>query len=97
MKARLPLTKKESKIVRAAVEKHLDAQVADIVLRAQCMVLASMINVGLSAKTVNRVIAGIPDVATEYGKFRQDGLADYELIQGLLNRGVDVHMTKEEL
>lgn len=97
MKARLPLTAKEEKIVRFAVKKCLDKQVEDIVLRAQCLVLASMLNVGLSAKTVNRVVADLTSTTEEYGKFREDRIADYELIQGLINHGVNVHMTKEEL
>lgn len=60
MKAHLPLTAKEEKIVRFAVKNYLDKHVEDIVLRAQCLVLASMLNVGLSAKTVNRVVADLP-------------------------------------
>lgn len=97
MKAHLPLTAKEEKIVRFAVKNYLDKHVEDIVLRAQCLVLASMLNVGLSAKTVNRVVADLPSTTEEYGKFREDRIADYELIQGLISHGVNVHMTKEEL
>lgn len=97
MRAHLPLTAKEEKIVQFAVKNYLDKHVGDIVLRAQCLVLASMLNVGLSAKTVNRVVADLPSTTEEYGKFREDRIADYELIQGLINHGVNVRMTKEEL
>lgn len=56
-----------------------------------------MLNAGLSARTVNRVIDQLPDVIDSYGRLRKEKLADYDMIQGLIARGVKVRMTKEEL
>nr|WP_276871579.1 hypothetical protein [Fournierella massiliensis] len=39
----------------------------------------------------------LPDVVDSYGRLRKEKLADYDMIQGLIARGVKVRMTKEEL
>ena len=39
----------------------------------------------------------LPDVIDSYGRLRKEKLADYDMIQGLIARGVKVRMTKEEL
>lgn len=91
------LTTKEKAAARIAAESVLDAQVEDITNRVQCMVFAAMLNAGLSARTVNRVIDQLPDVIYSYGRLRKEKLADYDMIQGLIARGVKVRMTKEEL
>lgn len=96
MKARY-LTAKERKAAKAVAEMLIDTQAEDIVNRAQCMVYAAALNIGLSVKTVNRMIAELPDVCDGYGKMKREGLADYELIQGLISRGVNVKMTKSEI
>ena len=43
------------------------------------------------------MIDQLPDVIDSYGRLRKEKLADYDMIQGLIARGVKVRMTKEEL
>ena len=56
-----------------------------------------MLNVGLSPSTVNRVINEQREVEAGYAKAREDRLGDYALIQGLIDKGVHVTMTREEI
>lgn len=56
-----------------------------------------MLNVGLSPATVNRVIRQQREVEAGYAKAREDNLGDYALIQGLIDKGVHVTMTREEI
>ena len=75
----------------------MDKQADDIKTRAECLVYAAMLNVGLSPATVNRVIRQKREVEAGYAKAREDNLGDYALIQGLIDKGVQVTMTREEL
>lgn len=84
-------------LAKEAAAQLMDEQAEDITNRAQCMVFASMLNAGLSVKTVNRVIDGLAYVVKGYGEMRKERLADYDLIKGLIDRGVNVHMTENEL
>lgn len=91
------ITAQQKVIAKKVAEQIIDAQAEDMTNRAQCMVFAAMLNAGLSVKTVNRVIAELPDVIKGYGEARKERLGDYDMIQGLIDRGVNVTMTKNEL
>lgn len=90
-------TAKEKAMAQKALEVMMDQQAADIVRRSQGMVYAAMLNAGLSVRTVNRVIAELPDVVKAYAEMRKDRMADYDLLHGLAERGVNVEMTEREL
>lgn len=55
MKARW-LSAKERAAAKVVAEQIMDKQADDIKTRAECLVYAAMLNVGLSPATVNRVI-----------------------------------------
>ncbi len=90
-------TSREKLAAKKVAAMLIDQQAEDITNRVQCMVFAAMLNAGLSVKTVNRVIAELPDVIKSYGEMRKDRMGDYDLIKGLIDRGVNVHMTESEL
>lgn len=96
MKARY-ITAKEKKIATQVAEDLIDKAADDIKKRAECLVYASMLNAGLAVSTVNRVIKQQYDTEQGYAKAREDKLGDYALIQGLIDRGVNVTMTEEEI
>lgn len=96
MKARW-LSAKERAAAKVVAEQLMDKQADDIKTRAECLVYASMLNVGLSPATVNKVIQQQKEVEAGYAKAREDNLGDYALIQGLIDKGVHVNMTKEEI
>lgn len=91
------LSAKERKAAKVVAEQLMDDQAEDIKKRAECLVYAAMLNAGLSPSTVNRVIAHQREVENGYAKARMDKLGDYALIQGLIDKGVNVTMTRDEL
>lgn len=96
MKARY-ITAKEKKIATQVAEDLIDKAADDIKKRAECLVYAAMLNAGLAVSTVNRVIKHQEETEQGYARARLDKLGDYALIQGLIDRGVNVTMTKEEI
>ena len=91
------LSARERAAAKVVAEQLMDKQADDIKTRAECLVYASMLNVGLSPATVNRVIRQQKEVEAGYAKAREDNLGDYALIQGLIDKGVHVTMTREEI
>lgn len=90
-------TSREKQLAKKAASLMMDAQAEDICARAQGIVYAAMLNAGLSPNTVNRVIRELPHVVQQYGKYRQDGLADYEMFTALQSKGVNVSPPRSEL
>ena len=96
MRARY-LTAKERAAAKRVASELIDRQAEDMQNRAFCLVFAAMLNAGLSVDQVNATIDEMVDVCAGYMEKKADNLADYALIQGLIDRGVNVQMTKEEL
>lgn len=99
MKANV-LTNRERELVKrtatAVAMKLAEKQMDDIAIRAQYVVFVSMLECGLSPKTVNRVLGMLPTVKEKYAHYNIDDLADYVFYQHLTERGVNVKKTSTE-
>lgn len=91
------LSAKERKAAKVVASQLMDKQANDIKIRSECIVYAAMLNRNIPVEIVNEVIEEQKDVEAGYAKARMDKLGDYALIQGLIDRGVHVTMTKEEI
>ena len=85
------------KEVRQMVAEELEKERDDIATRAMYLALIACQQVGLSSRTLRRIMNTIPMVTERYAEYRTDGLAD-EWAKMMLDRaGVDVPETKEKL
>lgn len=85
------------KEVRQMVAEELEKERDDIATRAMYLALIACQQVGLSARTLRRIMNTIPMVTERYAEYRTDGLAD-EWAKMMLDRaGVDAPETKEKL
>ena len=101
MKAMIRMNARERqqahKEIRQMVEEELDKERDDIATRAMYLALIACQQVGLSARTLRRIMNTIPMVTERYAEYRTDGLAD-EWAKMMLDRaGVDAPETKEKL
>ena len=85
------------KEVRQMVAEELEKERDDIATRAMYLALIACQQVGLSSRTLRRIMNTIPMVTERYAEYRTDGLAD-EWAKMMLDRaGVDAPETKEKL
>ena len=85
------------KEVRQMVAEELEKERDDIATRDMYLALIACQQVGLSARTLRRIMNTIPMVTERYAECRTDGLAD-EWAKMMLDRaGVDAPDTKEKL
>ena len=89
--------KQAHKEVRQMVAEELDKERDDIATRAMYLALIACQQVGLSARTLRRIMNTIPMVTERYSEYRTDGLADIWAKMYLDGAGVDVPETKEKL
>ena len=86
-----------NKEIRNMVAQEIEKERADIATRAMYLVLIACQQVGLSARTLLRIMNTIPMVTERYAEYRTDGLAD-EWAKMMLDKvGVEVPDTKEKL
>ena len=101
MKAMIRMNARERqqahKEVCQMVAEELDKERDDIATMAMYLALIACQQVGLSARTLRRIMNTIPMVTERYAEYRTDGLAD-EWAKMMLDRaGVDAPETKEKL
>ena len=86
-----------NKEIRNMVAQEIEKERADIATRAMYLALIACQQVGLSARTLRRIMNTIPMVTERYAEYRTDGLADAWAKMMLDRSGVDVPDTKEKL
>ena len=86
-----------NKEIRNMVAQEIEKERADIATRAMYLALIACQQVGLSARTLRRIMNTIPMVTERYAEYRTDGLADAWAKMMLDRSGVDVPETKEKL
>ena len=64
------------KEIRQMVAEELNKERDDIATRAMYLALIACQQVGLSARTLRRIMNTIPMVTERYAEYRTDGLAD---------------------
>ena len=101
MKAMIRMNARErqqaNKEIRNMVAQEIEKERSDIATRAMYLALIACQQVGLSARTLRRIMNTIPMVTERYAEYRTDGLAD-EWAKMMLDRaGVDAPETKEKL
>ena len=101
MKAMIRMNARERqqahKEVRQMVAEELEKERDDIATRAMYLALIACQQVGLSTRTLRRIMNTIPMVTERYAEYRTDCLAD-EWTKMMLDRaGVDAPDTKEKL
>ena len=85
------------KEVRQMVAEELEKERDDIATRAMYLALIACQQVGLSSRTLRRIMNTIPMATERYAEYRTDGLAD-EWAKMMLDRsGVDAPDIKEKL
>ena len=78
-----------NKEIRQMVAEELNKERDDIATRAMYLALIACQQVGLSARTLRRIMNTIPMVTERYAEYRTDGLAD-EWAKMMVDRaGVD--------
>lgn len=96
MKARI-WTAQQLSAMTKVTDLMVKEQAGDIELRTLYAVCAAMFNVGLSARTINRVLSGYEAVQAAHKERRRDGLADFAILNELERRGVSLPMTTHEM
>ena len=101
MKAMVRMNARErqqaNKEIRNMVSQEIEKERADIATRAMYLTLIACQQVGLSSRTLRRIMNTIPMVTERYAEYRTDGLAD-EWAKMMIDRaGVDAPETKEKL
>ena len=86
-----------NKEIRNMVAQEIEKERSDIATRAMYLALISCQQVGLSSRTLRRIMNTIPMVTERYSEYRTDGLADAWAKMMLDRSGVDVPETKEKL
>ena len=101
MKAMIRMNARErqqaNKEIRNMVAQEIEKERADIATRAMYLALIACQQVGLSARTMRRIMNTIPMVTDRYADYKTDGLADAWAKMMLDRSGVDVPETKEKL
>lgn len=91
------IARDHQKIIKEmAVEGACD-QLADVAARAQYLWMAAMLNVGLSNRTIKRVMNQLPEVYARYGDACDDGVGDAMLLRDLRSHGIEVKAPDNEL
>ena len=101
MKAMIRINARERqqahKEIRQMVAEELNKESDDIATRAMYLALIACQQVGLSTRTLRRIMNTIPMVTERYAEYRTDGLADEWAKMMLDKAGVDAPETKEKL
>lgn len=92
MKARY-YTNDQRKRMAEIIQSEVTRQTEDVATRAQALWMAAMLNAGLSPRTVNRVMAELPEVTRRYSQNPEDG--DFALFAELKRSGVKVTRGEE--
>lgn len=95
MKARV-LTSAERAREKKIIELAYREQVDDACKRAQYICFACMLEIGLSPRTVNRIIAMYPAMCDKYAEYKTEQIADYFFHDYLTKAGVNVEKVEEE-
>ena len=96
MKARA-FTANQRRVMAEVIQKEVERQTEAVATRAQALWMAAMLNGGLSARTVNRVLGELQFVVNQYGAGAKDVVSDYALFAELIEKGVKILMPEEVL
>lgn len=96
MKARMHLTGPMKKVVEEYANEIVEQRQKDIATRAQYQWGMAMYQVGLSARTINKVYAMLPVVTDKYRDLKTDQLADEFFQLTLADRGVNLPETERK-
>lgn len=97
MKARVPLSYKQKKLIHETVVQETEAVQRDVGLRAQYQWGLAMLQAGLSPRTVRRVIKLLPAVEEKYREYQTEKLGDLFCQQTLEEQGVTLPMTRRPI
>lgn len=90
------MSTREQRILQTALQAA-DDQAQDIERRAGYMWSFAMLQAGLSARTVNRVAALVPEVKAIFKEYKEDKLADFAFVSKLNDAGVEAIMPETEI
>lgn len=96
MKARYFTAKQKEAIMKCA-RAGAEAQIKQACARNDAMWAISMHNIGLSTKTINKVIAEKEKVYTSFGEYRKDGIADFGVQKHLDDLGINIKLGFDEI
>lgn len=96
MKARMHLTGPMKKVIEEYANEIVEQRQKYIATRAQYQWAMAMYQVGLSARTINKVYAMLPVVTDKYRDLKTDQLADEFFQLTLADRGVNLPETERK-
>lgn len=95
MKARV-LTSKERQREAKIIETLYREKVEDACKRAQFVCFSCMLEIGLSPRTINRIIAMYPAMCDKYKEYKTEQIADFFFSNYLQKAGVNVEPVEKE-
>ena len=98
MKALRHLGKGEKKVISHLVNEQIMRERDDIAKRCQYIWVLAMVQVGLSPRTIKRVIGMIPAVTDKYAEYQADEVGDYAMRYLVKEQsGIELPLTTREV
>lgn len=96
MKAHFFTSEQKQAILKCA-RAGAEAQINQACKRNDAMMALAMHNVGLSPKTINKVLKEREKMYQKFGEYRQDGCADFGFQYHLKNIGINIDFDFDEI
>lgn len=93
MKAHFPVNARQRQELEKIAREEVKTQIHDISTRCQYQWALAMLQVGLSPKTVRRVMEALPAVAEKYMDYQTEKLGDLFMRTVLGDAGLDMPET----
>lgn len=91
------LSKNEKHLIRKCATAGALAQIQQACNRSDAMTFIAALNVGLSSKTINKIIAEKKRVFAESSEYREDGVLDFGLQKHLDDYGINFQIGYDEV
>ena len=91
------ISQKDKKIIKECAIEGAIAQIDQACNRSDAMTFIAALNVGLSPKTINKIIAEKKRVFSESAEYREDGVLDFGLQKHLDDYGVNFQIGYDEV
>lgn len=91
------ISRKDKEIIKECATAGALAQIQQACNRSDAMMALAMHNVGLSPKTINKVLKEREKMYQKFGEYRQDGCADFGFQYHLKNIGINIDFDFDEI
>lgn len=91
------ISRKDKEIIKECATAGALAQIQQACNRSDAMTFISALNVGLSPKTINKIISEKKRVFSESAEYREDGILDFGLQKHLDEHGINFKIGCDEI